>query len=743
MAVTEQVILDLSRAQAQIRDLDREFQTLAAPITVDVQLDADDDITRLRRDLSNVDATVDIDVTGLQAIDEAADDANRLEREFSQARAEADKVADQAERVKRELREADRASRGFGAGLKSAVVALGGFAALRGAFSFVAQGVQDFASTGESISRIGVLFGDLADNAIRFSESSTAGLALTQREALDAIATFGGLAQVVGLNQEAALEYGTTLTSLAVDLASFGDTTVETAIEAIGSALRGESEPIRQFNVLLNESAVSAKALELGLGGATGELDEAAKVQARYALILEQTGVAQGDFGRTIDSLGNQLKITRQEFLSFREDIGGAAAPALEAFLREAPALFGGFTEGLVNTVEILSTLITELVLVEDAALDAKDGTQQFFSGLQDGFQLADLNPFPDFRKTLRLLGEDFEFVTGVIEDYTNTALNVQPPPSAGLGRGGAVIDRIIENALAEAEALELQTLLTTGALGGLIEGYEQLARIGSAGIGDTGDAAERSAAQFLAFKDVLDGINQDRLDLGPLEADLDAVSQAIRDTFDPDSNGDVFASIDEFVEDLGRRFRESTEFEAGLAELTLRGFGALAEVIRTEGPKAADLLASSLADPAAAAEAEALLTDQANTLGSGYATGFALGIESGDAEVARALAATVESESVRAGILAAASDLALLFAANFDPKILIDNFDISLPASVIQANVGPGADLVGGSSSTDFGAQGSARGFTVNIVNPTVTDLDTSVGQATSTLGAISGLVQ
>jgi len=313
------------------------------------------------------------------------------------------------------------------------------------------------------------------------------------------------------------------------------------------------------------------------------------------------------------------------------------------------------------------------------------------------------------------------------------------------LGRGGEVIERIIAAALAEGQALQLQTVLTTDAVEGLVDGYRQLAQIGSAGIGDAGTAAERSAAQFLAFKAVIDDINQDRLNLGPLEADLDAVSAAIRDTFDPDENGDVFASIDEFVEDLGRRFRESSEFEAGLAELTLRGFGALAEVIRTEGPKAADLLSSSLADPAAAAEAEALLTGQANTLGSGYGAGFALGIQSESAEVARALAETVESQSVRAGILAAASDLALLFAANFNPKILIDDFDISLPSAVIRANVGPGADLLGGgSTSGDFGAQGSARaGFTVNIVNPTVTDLDTSVGQATSTLGAISGLVQ
>jgi hypothetical protein len=518
-------------------------------------------------------------------------------------------------------------------------------------------------------------------------------------------------------------------------------------VQALGSALIGDSEPLRRYDVLLNEAAVTAKALELGLGGVTGELSEAAKVQARYALILEQTVPAQGDLADTADSLGNRLKATRVDLLEFRKELGEAVVPALEEVLEVLPGVIdlvgaaapvvGELASQFSNVVGpvgefagILNEIIGEAGPLADLLGEA--GAEGSF--LADAGQAIKDSFVPTLLPIIGLLQEFNREYRQAFPEQVETPLDLLAEK--------AIRDSIAAQ-LSAAEELRTETILSSDAVSDLVDGYRQLEQIGSGGIGDAGTAAERSAAQFLAFKDVLDQINQNRLDLGPLEADLAAVSQAIEDTFEPNKNGDIFASIDEFVADLGRRFRESTEFEAGLAELTLRGFGALAEVIRTEGPKAADLLASSLADPAAAAEAEALLTDQANTLGSGYATGFALGIESGDAEVARALAETVESEAVRAGILAAASDLALLFAANFDPQILIDNFDISLPADVIRANVGPGADLVGGSSSTDFGAQGSARGFNVTIINPTVTDLDTSVGQATSTLGAISGLVQ
>ena len=42
------------------------------------------------------------------------------------------------------------------------------------------------------------------------------------------------------------------------DLASFHNTSPEEAIEAIGSAFRGEAEPMRKYGVLLDDASLSA-----------------------------------------------------------------------------------------------------------------------------------------------------------------------------------------------------------------------------------------------------------------------------------------------------------------------------------------------------------------------------------------------------------------------------------------------------------------------------------------------------
>jgi phage-related minor tail protein len=58
----------------------------------------------------------------------------------------------------------------------------------------------------------------------------------------------------------------------------------------------------------------------MGLADTSGELSEAAKLQARYAIILEQTGTAQGDFARTADGLANSQRILTAQL----KDVGAA-----------------------------------------------------------------------------------------------------------------------------------------------------------------------------------------------------------------------------------------------------------------------------------------------------------------------------------------------------------------------------------------------------------------------------------
>ena len=101
----------------------------------------------------------------------------------------------------------------------------------------------------------------------------------------------------------------TGLVQLAADLASFNNLNPEEVFLKLQSGIVGEVEPMRALGVNLSAAAVNAKALQMGLVNANGELTEQAKIMARYALIMEQTGNAQGDFARTSDGLANSTRI--------------------------------------------------------------------------------------------------------------------------------------------------------------------------------------------------------------------------------------------------------------------------------------------------------------------------------------------------------------------------------------------------------------------------------------------------
>ena len=72
---------------------------------------------------------------------------------------------------------------------------------------------------------------------------------------------------------------------------------------------------------------IQAKAMEMGLMGAGEQLTAAAKAQASYALIMEQTTLAQGDFARTSEGLANQTRIMKAQFADLSGELGNKLIP--------------------------------------------------------------------------------------------------------------------------------------------------------------------------------------------------------------------------------------------------------------------------------------------------------------------------------------------------------------------------------------------------------------------------------
>ena len=249
---------------------------------------------------------------------------------------------------------------------KKAGLAFAAAAAAAGAFAVKIgiDAVKAASDLSETISKVGVLFGDTSKEIEKFAEGAASSLGQTKQQALDAAATFATFGKSAGLSGEELSNFSIDFVKLSSDLASFNNTSPEQAINAIGSALRGEAEPLRAYGVLLDDASLRQAALELGIINTTkNALTPQQKVLAAQALIYKQTGAAQGDFERTSDGLANKTRILSAQLENAKTVIGTALLPIVlqltTAFSEKVIPLVEKFTKSFSNTEGNFGGVIT------------------------------------------------------------------------------------------------------------------------------------------------------------------------------------------------------------------------------------------------------------------------------------------------------------------------------------------------------------------------------------------------
>jgi len=252
---------------------------------------------------------------------------------------------------------------------KMAVPAAVAFGAIvTGGFK-AAQAASDF---NETVSKSGVIFGTASTAIKKFADTAASSLGLSKQAALDAAATMGIFGKSAGLAGDDLSNFSIEMVKLSGDLASFHNANPADVALALGAALRGEAEPIRKFGVLLNDAAVKAQAMKMGLYDGTGALSAQAKVLATQKLILEQTSDAQGDFARTSEGAANQQRILKAQVDNAKVAIGQAFLPILEAAL---PVLvnfataIGNNTDAFVAVIAVIGTFAGAIVLAKGAMM--------------------------------------------------------------------------------------------------------------------------------------------------------------------------------------------------------------------------------------------------------------------------------------------------------------------------------------------------------------------------------------
>lgn len=217
-----------------------------------------------------------------------------------------------------------------GAALKAGVAA-GATAAGVALVRFGTAAAQATSALNEQVSATKTVFGQASDSVVRWSESTSTSIGLSQRAALSAANVFGGFFKQIGLGEENVAAFSQQMVRLSADIASFKDVAggPEEVAQALRSGLSGEAEPLRRFGIFLDEAKVKNEALKLGLTGTNGELDDGAKIMARYVLIMRQSADAHGDVTKTAESLANQQRQLKAQNEDLAASFGRLSAPTV------------------------------------------------------------------------------------------------------------------------------------------------------------------------------------------------------------------------------------------------------------------------------------------------------------------------------------------------------------------------------------------------------------------------------
>lgn len=334
--------------------------------------------------------------------------------------------------LKKGVKGAESEVEGFGSKVadfsKKAAAAFAVAAAAAGAMAIKIgkEAISAASDLAETVSKVGVLFGDSAKQVEAFAETAAIKLGQSKQQALNAAATFATFGKAAGLAGDDLAKFSTDFVVLASDLASFNNTSPEQAINAIGAALRGESEPLRAYGVLLDDASLRQAALELGITSTTkNALTPQQKVLAAQELIYRQTGAAQGDFARTSDGLANSQRILSARIENVKTTIGEALLPiALKVsefisttLLPIIEGLSNGFDsgtgEGLLGKIQnvvsyiqdffepIFQAVVRAFGKVKDAIIDNKDRFTNILETYGEVYSWINTYLVPIFKTTL------------------------------------------------------------------------------------------------------------------------------------------------------------------------------------------------------------------------------------------------------------------------------------------------------------------------------------------------------
>lgn len=193
--------------------------------------------------------------------------------------------------------------------------------------------VEVASSIEEMQNKFDVVFGDMRDEVDKWAQEYSDAIGRNKNDIKTYLADQQNLLVGFGMTRQAGAEMAEQMTSLALDLASFGNMDETASVNAMTKAVMGESEAAKTLGAVLNDSTRAQAMATLGLKGTYDKLDQLTKMQVNYQAILQQSPDAIGDCQRSLDSYESTKKRCIAKLKEIKTIVGQFFLPTYQKIL--------------------------------------------------------------------------------------------------------------------------------------------------------------------------------------------------------------------------------------------------------------------------------------------------------------------------------------------------------------------------------------------------------------------------
>ena len=193
--------------------------------------------------------------------------------------------------------------------------------------------VEVASSIEEMQNKFDVVFGDMRNEVNKWAQEYSDAIGRNKNDIKTYLADQQNLLVGFGMTRKAGAEMAEQMTSLALDLASFGNMDETASVNAMTKAVMGESEAAKTLGAVLNDSTRAQAMATLGLKGTYDKLDQLTKMQVNYQAILQQSPDAIGDCQRSLDSYESTKKRYIAKLKEIKTIVGQFFLPTYQKIL--------------------------------------------------------------------------------------------------------------------------------------------------------------------------------------------------------------------------------------------------------------------------------------------------------------------------------------------------------------------------------------------------------------------------